>query len=63
VKITPTTLTVLALALFVGTLWLLWPAVEGGSLSGMDDDGYPGQAVLLKGLMCIVVKWAFTITQ
>jgi hypothetical protein len=52
VKITPTTLAVLALALFVGTLWLLWPAVEGGFLSGMDDDGYPGQAVLLRGLMC-----------
>jgi tetratricopeptide (TPR) repeat protein len=53
----------LALAIFAGTLWLHWPGVNGGFLTGMDDDEYLQQAVRLKGLTWDAVQWAFATTE
>ncbi len=53
----------LGLVIFVGALWLHWPAVQGDFLTGMDDDKYLQQAERLHGLTWNAVKWAFTDTQ
>ncbi|HUI06350.1 MAG TPA: tetratricopeptide repeat protein [Verrucomicrobiae bacterium] len=58
-----TTLIGLALLIFAGTLWLYWPAVNGGFLTRMDDDEYLREAVRLSGLTWNAVRWAFTTTQ
>lgn len=42
------------------TVWLFWPSVHGGFLTGMDDDEYLRQAVRCNGLTWDAVKWAFT---
>jgi Tfp pilus assembly protein PilF len=60
---TRTTLLGLALAIFVGALWLHWPAVGGGFLTGMDDDEYLRQAERLKGLTWNAIQWVFTTTK
>ena len=53
----------LALAVFAGALWLHWPSLQGGFLTGMDDDEYLRQAARLRGLTWGAVQWAFTSTQ
>jgi hypothetical protein len=63
VNVTRIKLIGLGLVIFVGTLWLHWPSVQGGFLTGMDDDKYLQQAMRLNGLTWDAVKWAFTDTQ
>jgi protein O-mannosyl-transferase len=58
-----TTLVGVALVIFAGTVWLYWPSVQGGFLTGMDDDEYLRQAERCNGLTCDAVKWAFTTTE
>ncbi|MGO9526358.1 MAG: tetratricopeptide repeat protein [Verrucomicrobiia bacterium] len=53
----------MALVIFTVTVWLFWPSVHGGFLTGMDDDGYLQQEVRVKGLTWEAVKWAFTTTE
>ncbi len=62
-NITRTRLLGFASAIFAGTLWLFWPAVNGGFLTRMDDDEYVRQSVRLHGLNWNAVQWAFTTTQ
>jgi tetratricopeptide (TPR) repeat protein len=62
VKVSRKTLVGVALAIFVGTVWLFWPSVQGGFLTRMDDDEYLRQSVRLGGLTWKAVKWAFTTT-
>jgi len=63
VDVSRTKLAGLALAIFAGTLWLYWPSVQGGFLTGMDDDLYLRQAMRLNGLTWNAFQWAFTETQ
>lgn len=49
-----------ALAIFVGTVWLHWPSLNGGFLTRMDDDEYLRQAAHWQGLSWGAVHWAFT---
>src|SRR5580698_9887274 len=58
-----TTLVGVALIIFSVTVWLFWPSVHGGFLTGMDDDEYLRQAVRCNGLSLTAVKWAFTTTE
>jgi tetratricopeptide (TPR) repeat protein len=62
-KITRAKLFGVALAIFVGALWLYWPSVNGGFLTRMDDDEYLRQAVHWQGLSWGAVRWAFTSTE
>ena len=53
----------MAPAIFAGAVWLYWPCLNGGFLTGMDDDEYLRQAARLKGLTWGAVEWAFTTTE
>ncbi len=57
------TLVGVALVIVAATVWLYWPSVHGGFLTGMDDDEYLRQAARCNGLTWNAVKWAFTTTQ
>jgi Tfp pilus assembly protein PilF len=62
-KINRSMLLGVTLAIFAGTLWLYWPAVNGRFLTRMDDDEYLRQSMRWRGLSWDAVRWAFTTTE